>query len=161
MSFRFSSNIADVFLSSKTATTAKVTGNNTFYMVVYDTEKFDKNNSFDNTTGVFTCKASGIYAFSAVVGYNALDAAHVRHDSYLFHKDSGGTTIGVYGTTANAYACSASGGNLTVPLQCQVEMVEGDTMEVQSNVSGGAKTVGIYGSALSNGSTYFSGHLLA
>lgn len=161
INFRVSSNIADAFLGIKTATTANVTGDNTFYRVVYDTEKFDKNNSFSNTTGVFTCKVSGIYAFSAVVGYNALGAAHVRHDSYLLHKDSGGTPIGVFGTTGNAYACSSSGGNFTAHMQCQVEMVEGDTMEVQSNVSGGAKTVGIYGSALSNGSAYFSGHLLA
>jgi len=53
------------FLAVLSTTQNNVTGNNTKYSYVCDTEVFDQNSDYNNTTGIFTAPVTGRYVISA------------------------------------------------------------------------------------------------
>lgn len=153
------SNYKPAFLGVRTTAATNVTGNGTSYTVLYDSETFDKNGDFNPATGIFTANVAGTYQFNAGILYSNLGVGHVRTDTTLDHKNSGGTTLGSYASVENPYAKSASGNATTIVSPVTVDMAKGDTMRFVANVSGSTLTVNAYGSA-SIIYTYFSGELL-
>lgn len=134
------------FYAFKSANTANVTGNNTNAIVVYDTEVLDAGGNYNNATGIYTVPATGVYAFSASVGFSSLTATATRGNVIFFIN--GGTTqagntqlnVGVVRDTGNAASFSIS---------CIVQLTVGDTFNVEVNVTGvGANTVGLVGNGV-------------
>lgn len=154
-------NAADNFSAYRDSSVANVTGDNTNYTVIFNAMLHDKNSSYDPFTGKFTAKCAGTYAFKARVGLTNLGAGHVRSDSAIVHRDISASPIAVYGGFENPYAQGANAGaNFSQLLVAEIDMSEGETVEVQANVSGSTKTVSVYGAAITGGgSSYFMGVL--
>ena len=144
--FKITSNVADAFAARLNTTVSNLTGDNTTADVVYDTELFDKNATFNPATGVYTCKIAGTYQVDASVCYTDLGSGHTRQDTSIVHRDSGGSTVETITDVSNPYAASA-GGNFVSKLSAVLDLSEGDTVRVQANASGSTKTVDILGSS--------------
>ena len=156
--FSIVSNITDDFLATMATTVSDVTGNNTTYTVVFDTESFDVAGSFSGST--FTAKCAGKYLFTWCVGYTGLSAGHTRQDTGLLHR-RGGSTINSVIKVSNPFAQGANGGaNYSESGSIELLLLEGDTVVVSANISGGTLTADILGSAGTR-YTWFSGKYLA
>jgi len=136
------------FLAYNSSNRLDVTGNGDAYTVPFDTELFDQGSNFAANT--FTAPVTGIYQFNcSVLGLQLSGTSSV--ELYLV------TTARAYnyGNTAGAFA-----GNNMVGFTMLVPMTAGNTASVQYAVSGGAKTVDVFGDP-SGPRTMFSGYLVA
>ena len=149
----------DAFYVKVDTTISNVTGDGTAYTVIFETEQYDKNSSYDATTGIFTAKCAGLYEFTWMVTMGGLTSAETRHDSGLIHKNSGGTVQNAIDVVTNPYGGSASG-NYATQGAAQLDLSEGDTVEVKIDVANGTKVVDVIG-ASGTRYTYFSGKLLS
>ena len=145
------------FTANLSTTTANnQTGDGTSVTVIFNTEQFDSNSDYDNTTGIFTAPVTGRYFFKANVAYNNLAATHT-FGSVNFNSTAHGylvnyVNIGAIRTNGNA---ASIGGSVIT------EMTAGDTMSVLATVSNSTKTVGLAGDdGIAAGQTSFSGYLL-
>jgi hypothetical protein len=140
------------------STPNNVTGDGTVYTVGFNQEVFDQGSDFNPATGTFTVPVTGKYKFTANVLLANLGAAHTAGD----------ISINVAGATAYQFASSlcnpGAGRNPTNQYSMQVtafaSLTAGDTVTVRVNVSNGAKTVGVFGSASPQFWTYFEGSLI-
>jgi len=143
--FSIVSNLNDAFLAVLTSNIANVTGDNTNYSVAFDTELYDKNNSFSSTT--FTAKLSGRYSFKWCFGFTGLTSSHTRQDSGILHTRSAATVNSVI-KVSNPYAQGSNSGlNFSESGSIDLLVLEGDTVTMDTAVSGGAKVVDLLGSA--------------
>lgn len=166
LAFRVMSPTADAFAALLSASTSNdKTGDGTDYDIICDSELFDRNSSYDNTTGVFTAKCSGLYEFNATWTYANLGVAHVTSTSGMVHRNAASATIRAYkpngGNNPYAMAAGGAGGDCTRTMAIIVQMSEGEKMALVADVAGGAKTVGIKGNNTGTVQTFFSGKLLA
>lgn len=141
------------FYAYLTATVSNVTGDGTYYTVIFDTEVQDIGGNYDNTTGIFTAPVDGTYLFANTINYANLAPGHGINDDFNYNN----ATIRMHGW-GGAYTNSAMspGGTIIFPMSA------GDTMRMNAHVYNGAKTVNIIGSvAIPNWHpTYFCGYLL-
>lgn len=143
--FSVVSNVNDAFLAVLTSNISDVTGDNTNYSVAFDTEIYDKNSSFSSTT--FTAKLSGKYSFKWCFGFTGLTASHTRQDSGILHR-RGGSTINSVTKVSNPYAQGSNSGlNFSEAGSIDLLVLEGDTVVMNTAVSGGAKVVDLLGTA--------------
>lgn len=157
-SFKIVSSRADAFAAKRTTSQANVTGDGTSATILYDSERYDKNDSFDPATGIFIAKVAGLYQFNAIVSYSGLTSSHTLHETVIIHRDSGGSTQNTIAVTGNPWATATPSGTSSVRLGCQLDLAAGDSVRVQGTVSNGAAVVDITG--LSTTYTSFSGALL-
>jgi hypothetical protein len=127
------------FLASLTNITNNVTGNGTFYSVIYDNEIFDQGNNFDLGTSIFTAPIAGRYCLNATVYFSGLVAGMT--DARLSIVCSNRTihisrVNPVAVSVATLFAC----GNSSI-----VDMDAGDTAQVRVFVGGGALVVDMFG----------------
>jgi hypothetical protein len=154
--FRIVSNVTDSFMVSVASTLSNVTGDGTNYPVTFDTEIFDSAGSFSGNT--FTAKCAGRYLFTWCVGYTGLTSSHTRQDTGPVQKRSG-VTIFSAAKVSNPYAQGANSGlNYSESGSIEMLLLEGDTVQLIANVSGGTKVVDILGAATTY--TWFSGQYL-
>lgn len=157
---RISGNMVDCFYAYRSSTATNQTGDGTTVSVVFDTESYDENASYDNTTGLATFKCAGKYQVNWGIVLTSLGAAHTTGELLLRHRDSGGTLknsishkFGVGPARDAANQCSLHESQV-------ISVAEGDTMDVRILVSGSTLTVGVGGGA---GTRYggFSARLLS
>jgi hypothetical protein len=143
------------FSAVSTTTVSNVTGDNTVYTQIYNTERFDQNADFDGTS-TFTAPVTGKYLLSARSGSFAGLSSHSN-----FSFDINTSNERFKGTNDNPSTANA---NINAYAICVViaDMDAADTATCESTVGGGAagKVVDIYGDGL-NAYTYFTGCLLA
>ena len=135
------------FMAVTNANLSNVTGDGTSYTVLFQTVRYSKGSSYDPGTGIFTVLRPGMYAVNWAVAYGALGAAHVRADTGPLQRDSGGSVVNSVVSVANPYVIADAFGNATVGGSINLLCAIGDTLRLIAQVSGGAKTVGITGSA--------------
>lgn len=141
------------FMATLTNATSNVTGDNTVYTVIFNSEAFDQAANYDNTTGVFTAPVTGKYLFAASVTCTAIGAGHTQAQIFLV------TTANSFLGTANSAAAVRNSGNIaSYQVSAIANMTAGDTASITITVFNSTKTISI---SNSGANTYFSGQLIA
>lgn len=140
------------FLAYNSATDSNVTGDNTSYTVVCDTEVFDQNGDYNSGTGVFTAPVSGRYRFTARALVAELASAHVIQEINLTTSNRTYSLQDVFGS--NPYT------QRQLEINVLADMDAGDTASFAVVIRSGSKVCDVYGSASGN-FTSFAGELVA
>jgi len=126
-----------------------VTGANTKYTIVFDTEVFDQNGDFDGTS-TFTAPVTGRYRLSYLCGIQSLTSAY---------------TVGTYTITTTHRAItqyqnpwlSYSGSVTSFAMSLLLDMDADDTATCTIKIAGGTDILDLFGGV---GATLFSGELV-
>lgn len=144
------------FFAKRNSTLSNVTGDGTNYFpVIMDNEIFDQNSDYATGTGLFTAPATGQYYFTATVLLSDLAAAHTRGVLSILTSNRQ-----VYIFDTNYGAIRNSNNEIRISNGCFVDMDAADTAQIIVQVTGGAKTVDIFGSAAGTIFSGFSGFLV-
>jgi len=146
--------IRPLFSAYNSATDSNVTGDGTVYAIICDTEIVDRNSNYNNATGVFTAPVDGYYSFVAAATLTNIGAGHILN-AYLVTSNR--IYYPVYQNAVNVAAGGTMRYNLSV---LGADMDAADTAYYGLIVSGGAKTVDVFGAASPTIATFFQGYLL-
>lgn len=139
------------FLAYKSSTSANVTGDGTSYDIIFDSEVYDQNSDYNNSTGVFTAPVAGRYLLTATVNLAGLSTAdHTNARVRIV------TSNRVYWNVTTDIPSSVSEQSFVVT--CIADMDAGDTAYVNTPCDGSNKTIDVTGS--SDSYTHFSGSLI-
>ncbi len=137
------------FLSVTSATVSNATGDGTAVTVICDSELLDQAGNYDPTTGVFTAAESGNYQFNYGLYLNGIDASHTYALVQIV------STARTFQMANNSPFLASTGGALIYNGSVLIPMAAGNTVIFSIQVSGGTKTVNIFGDGTPY--TYFSG----
>jgi hypothetical protein len=158
--FRIVSNVADDFMAVRDVELANQTGDGTIVTITYTAERWDKAASLDYTTGIFTARIAGRYHFTGSLVLRGIAAGHTTCNLTLLHRDSLGSTLGVYGTLVNPAAGVDPSTNYGLGVSQEIQLNAGETIRLQVFVSGSTKTVSV-GMTSATVYTWFAGRLSA
>ena len=139
------------FFAYNSAVDSDVTGDNTVFTVIFDTEVFDQNADFDGTS-TFTAPVTGKYRFSANICFIGIASIHVYFLIRLVTSNRNYAGQNLVFTTAS---------NVTIlPLSMDIlaDMDAGDTAQVTAMVPDQTKVIDIQGDASMQ--TRFCGELV-
>lgn len=147
--------VQPAFQAYLSATVPNATGDGTAYQLICDTELFDQGNNYNNATGVFTAPVTGLYMFTVMALESNITASFTTTQlevittasSFQLAYGNPGAAIAEEGF----YGCNGA---------TMAKMTAGDTCVFKVIVTGGTKTVGIYGPVTGQIFTYVSGHLV-
>ena len=153
---------ADACFAHLTSSSKNATGAGTTTPVVCNTRGFDRNGSYDTSTGVFTVKCAGIYQVEYAVTLAGLDSTTTAGLTSLRHRNAAGSSVNDIQTNhGNVGAMRGAEGALTVTGSSILECLEGDTLDLRITVSGGAGDfIAVVGAANAR-HTWFAARLLA
>ena len=142
------------FRATLSADASNVTGNNAAYTVAFNTESFDQNSNYDNTTYTFTASVTGVYIFVV----DLFSYGHSTGTSYdLQLQTSAGS--GIQTLQRFSPVSFTSGTNICTSSVAIVSLTASSTAKVVFTVNGqGANTVSIQSGATNSS---FSGFKLA
>ena len=149
------------FMGKVTSAITAVTGDSTEYTVVPTSEVYDENSSFDVSTGVFTAKIAGRHEFGGAITFTTIAAGHNNGIVGIVHKNSGGTVLEERLNILDLAAIDSQSQLATINVgRVVLEMAEGDTAELRTEVNGSSKTVAVYGTGSNLTYTYFEGRYI-
>ena len=127
---------------------SNVTGDDTMYTVLFDTERFDLNGDFASNT--FTAPVTGKYLLSSSIGLTGYTSSSTYSNMYLVTSND----------TYSAFAGTQVENNFFFSFSIVADMDASDTAIVKVNAGGeGSKVVDVANGA--DGLCFFSGCLLA
>lgn len=141
-----------VFSAYKSSVSSNVTGNSTFYTVVFDTEYADVGGGYNNSTGVFTAPISGKYLFTARTLSQNCSTASAATIKFV-------ATGGEYNFAGIVRPASSNDFGLSITQM--ISLAAGETCYVRIAISGEASDrCTVYGGATGNYTT-FSGFYIS
>ena len=144
------------FLAFKSANTASATGDGTMVTIVYNTEVFDTNADYDNSTGVFTAPVTGKYSFQGTVKLGGVSSSCTR----IFGGFIGSNRDGQIFCEMPADGGEGLSGNQihTISFAFILDMDASDTCYMVIGANGTSKSFAIQGNTQPD--HMFSGHLI-
>jgi hypothetical protein len=140
------------FLAYNSANDANATGDGTAFTVICNSEVYDQGGDYDTATGIFTAPVTGRYIWTITVALQStIGAAHTRAFMRLATSNRS-----YYPVEFNPYVMQSSAGNVFLTASGIADMDAGDTAHVEVTVSGGAKTVAVFGAGGTIMGTFFS-----
>ncbi|PHR02363.1 MAG: hypothetical protein COB29_13975 [Sulfitobacter sp.] len=140
------------FLAHTSTTLNNVTGDGTYYTVVFGVERYDTGANFASSTGVFTAPRAGKYLLKAGLRMSGITS---DMDSVNLRITTSNMDYQRYSADTNDLAEHSYIDHSVV-----ADMDAGDTAYVRVAISGGSKVVDIYGLSTS-AQSIFCGHLLS
>lgn len=148
----------EMFSAGCSVNADNVTGDSTYYTVIFDTEIYDIGGNFNSATGVYTAPSNGYYYFNSNVLLNNVNNV-LFIEGYIALIT---TSQNFAGTQINpSIVYSSAGGTYVVNMQVSslCYMSAGDTASISVLVGiGGPKTVQVRGAV---DRTYFNGWKVA
>ncbi len=142
-------------------TTNNVTGDGTFYRILFDNVVSNITSSYNPATGLFTAPVSGNYLITTNVEISNIGAGHVGALLLISTNDPAGNNVFV--ANCNPFN-GVSGNNGTFDLvgTIIIALTVGDTIGVQLQVAGSTKTITLDGETILSNlkTTSFGGYLL-
>lgn len=138
------------FFAYNSATDSNVTGDNTDFPVEFDTEIFDQNGDYNNTTDTFTASVSGKYQFEISVSVKDLTSSHTKMNTWLLTSNNSFITV------INSANVRDSVNEIILTFPFFVDMDAADTATAMLDILNGTKVVDVVG----NIHTHFSGYLV-
>lgn len=133
---------AAVYAIKSSSTGTDVTGDGTNYTVVFDNEVLDQRGRYNNSTGVFTATAAGLYNFSGQIVVFNVGGGHTSGRIYLI--TSVGANVNFYSEPSDMVT---GDGIAAMLFNATIYLADGETVEVQLSIAGSTKTVAVAGSA--------------
>lgn len=140
------------FLAYLSSTASNVTGDGTVYTVIFDTEKFDQNNDYNNGTGQFVAPVQGNYLLSCTL--LGQQFATSRPTTVAIVTTGGTYNIGGWNLS------SSFAGDWQFSGSVIASMAASDVATITITTTGGTKVVDVAGSAASPYFSTFSGSLI-
>lgn len=122
------------------ANVSNISGDSTNYVIIFNSTIFDQASNFNTTTGTFTAPVTGKYNISSNI---LLSGLLITHTGCQFQIVATARTIP--GSISNVGANKDVNNDLSCSFSNFVDMTAGDTLTMHIQISGGTKTVGIFG----------------
>lgn len=145
--------LSPAFMAYRSSSLLNVTGNGTYFTIIFNVETFDQNSDYNTSTGVFTAPVSGRYSFKTSIYLQEVGSGHTHGQIAL--RTSNDDFLQSDQNTANTRA----GTNLSMIANFFVNMDAADTAFIQIYVAGSTLTVDVFGQAATPRYTVFSGFL--
>jgi len=144
------------FSAYASAALSNVTGDNTFYQVVFNTTVRNDGTMYNTSTGLLTIPNTGMWSFAASTQITGMTIGSYTFYSLLFELNTGAQIGRLAG---NADSISFLGGQCNIITSTLIQLTAAQTVVVRFQVAGGAKTVSM-ASAAASYQTRFSGCLI-
>lgn len=123
-------------LAELSATQSDVTGDDTGYKPIFDTEILDVGGDYDNTTGIFTAPQAGYYRHDIILSFEDITASHTRI-VVLFNATTNGKRV----FEANLANLRDDVDRCVLILSWTTAMANAETASMLINVANGTKVV--------------------
>ena len=122
--------------SAYTAGHSNVTGDGTLYTGIFESVRSNIGSYYNVSTGIFTAPITGTYVFTATIDLSGLTGSDTSASVLLQQGGSVSDTFYIYFSNIAATQTEIINSGSAI-----VKMVAGDTVQVNSTVSGSTKTV--------------------
>jgi hypothetical protein len=140
------------FLAYLSTNANDVTGNNVRYYVICDTETFDQNADYNNSTGIFTAPVTGRYYLHGSITTGEQTATNTDADMEVVTSNA---TMSKYYSPANMEG-PASSGQCTIEMNGFFDMDASDTFRMNVVFVQGTQTIDVH----ANNNTFMSAVLI-
>ena len=129
------------FLLTLDSSSLNQTGDGTIFTVSFDTLQYDDGGNLSAGAKGFTCFCAGTYSFDFGVTLAGIDQAHKRTDIGIFQT---GSAVRSIVKVSNPFSQAASG-YLSENISANLQLAYGDVVQCRVSVTGGTRTVSVYG----------------
>jgi len=112
------------FSATLSAAVANVTGNNTNYTVLFNTERFDQNSDFNTANGIFTAPVTGKYIFTSTVKINDINDGTQRFQQKIATSN---VTYQLFTANVSAFDTSDGNGQIVCSVSIIADLDQNDT----------------------------------